>query len=609
MCGYCARTKNADCVYSPTTRAASRVNGEHIKSGAAWLDRLHPVLDSDATKHDCLYTSGACPGECPFPAKLNIFDEMQLSLGHDEDLHFHIASTEIHDSDFFANLLGGNSVDGGKYKGVDSAYDDGTADPISLSTSTATSEDWITLEALPSCATKLERRIPRFAAFANEIARGASDASDGRTCLRDDDFLGVDQVSPVAQGLVFHPGILSKYQHYIDISLGEIGGNAQCTPKARLYELLSSLVQGHTSNATNAILVAGVVANGWLEAALENEAITRGDLVGPFTLFQSACSWIRSAWRTDQDIVAIQGFLSLLIFAQKCASHMVLYLFAQLKGVLDRIGVDDFSWTDYQAMTVESDHMSLHHAFWTMLFRDTAVKLFFGMRPAFVSHVQDEVASPLAGLSDQTTSALWLRAMASLYPLCQEASKVLRSNEMRMETATRAQLLARAANWKNELPPLFRDLDCPLPAYLEHSQAVRRAGVRLSSLYYELCLTFHCTGIEGEGAPGSPVTDSQMVLLGKLFHWASGLAAGDLISDCRLVGLLLDGCAVAGALACTRPSRDLLALLGNAQKAISSISYLLHEPADATLAAVEAARRQCALGVAASESIAAVVDS
>lgn len=145
--------------------------------------------------------------------------------------------------------------------------------------------------------------------------------------------------------------------------------------------------------------------------------------------------------------------------------------------------------------------------------------------------VVDEVTISYADSSEQMDSAGWLQAMASLHLVCVDIHSAIRkprgSGDMSSSTA---QMLLRVADWKNRLAVSFRDLNCSAPSYLNCSVQTRRAGIKLSCLYHELCLDVHCaTATRGATSPALTVAHTES--LASFFDWSSALTICDLIAN------------------------------------------------------------------------------
>lgn len=59
---------------------------------------------------------------------------------------------------------------------------------------------------------------------------------------------------------------------------------------------------------------------------------------------------------------------------------MLLPLLSRAKDLLDDMEIDGFSWAEFQSGTVGVSHLGLHQAFWTALFNENPVRLFYGKR-------------------------------------------------------------------------------------------------------------------------------------------------------------------------------------------------------------------------------------
>lgn len=240
------------------------------------------------------------------------------------------------------------------------------------------------------------------------------------------------------------------------------------------------------------------------------------------------------------------------LFAQKCAGHMMLPLLSQISDIIENSEVDTFSWATFNAIPIDKHQEDIRYMFWMALFNECPLKLFHGKRSVsnhevylsgatiyviltLLQHllglVADEITTSTADSAEQMNHTSWLKAMASFHQLCANVHSVLYAQKRSINTTTEtAQLLVDAADWKNRLPLYFRDLDLPSPGYLRNSGDVRRAGVRLTCSYYELCVTIHCASVSVETS-ATALTESHVNALARLFEWSSALTTRDFVSD------------------------------------------------------------------------------
>ncbi|KAM3417120.1 hypothetical protein BST61_g8696 [Cercospora zeina] len=639
LCGYCSRAGNSDCYY-PSPRPRETSTFPHIEPA-----NKVPVPTTETLQEN--------PGDdmfswltTPNSDHLSVTDPATASdLAHGPHRDTNACST--HGSDQLAsNPDSWNTVFFDDDGPVEQAYEDvvsrdiepplhgdrpqtsplpgNCGEPHRRNLHLAAEETHKFAQCVPHSVGSLDgynKRLSRASCLAREAmratlglaARECSQAERLRRLLelpQTGDMLGIDSAVAHPREFVFNESTVTRNLGFLELAFAEAGGVGQFASPAQLRRHLWDASNApQTCDAASEALVVSVLANGALIEALQKcTTITRKDLAESFSLFQTAASAVSRPWRTHNQIVALQALLSMVVFAKSCAGHLVPQMLVHFNEILDDTDIEGFSWRSFLGAMANSPQPGLHHVFWTALFEEDALRLFQGKRSTMTDLVRDGVVHlPHADAGEYLTQASWLRAMASLHQTCAEIRAALQFGQEpppeRSMLVLITSLLSRIAEWKNGLPLGFRDLDQAAPAYLSMSsleaRQARRAGVRLTCIYYELCLTVHNAGLQSGGDWSSMAHEGVYLrLLEELFGWSSSLMAGDVLSESRLLTLCLDGCKAACALAHATPSSRLLKLLDNGLSTILKTSHLVvpSVQVDDVMMAVAEARRMCGWG-------------